>query len=134
MSAIAKALRSAPAAKAGRVSTAAQDADLTVGPECRWFQVGQAAPVDLTRRRAIRLILIRLVETQQSAPGKANSLDDLIEAGWPGEAMYGDSGASRAYVALSKLRKMGLRELLVTQDDGYLFAAKTRIATVGTDS
>ena len=97
-----------------------REAAIALAPDGRWFQIAGYAPHDLTRRRALRLILLKLVEHHRDARGAAVSLDELIDAGWPGEKMVGDTGSSRAYVALSKLRKMGLRDLLKTRDDGYL--------------
>jgi hypothetical protein len=45
--------------------------------------------------------------------------DDLLAAGWPGERMRADAGAHRVRVAISTLRKMGLRDVLRTEEDGY---------------
>ena len=47
------------------------------------------------------------------------TLPELLAAGWPGENPSHEAGLNRVYVALSSLRKMGLRELLHSGDDGY---------------
>lgn len=78
-------------------------------------------PIDLSRRRAMRLIVAALADKRESEPGKGMSLDDILEAGWPGERVIPEAGANRVYVALATLRKMGLREVLLSRDDGYLF-------------
>jgi hypothetical protein len=44
---------------------------------------------------------------------------ELLEAGWPGERVLPDAGANRVYVALATLRKMGLKEVLKSNDSGY---------------
>jgi hypothetical protein len=47
-------------------------------------------------------------------------LDALLQAGWPGERVVPSAGANRVYVALTTLRKLGLRHFLLSRDDGYL--------------
>lgn len=120
------AMQSGPAVSSSEIG---QEAAMSLAPDGRWFQIAGHAPHDLTRRRALRLILLKLVGHHRDACGEAVSLDELIDAGWPGEKMIGDTGSSRAYVALSKLRKMGLRDLLKTRDDGYLLDPEAVIET-----
>ena len=55
------------------------------------------------------------------------TIHDLIAAGWPGETPIGDSGQNRCYVALHRLRSLGLREIIERVDDGYRLAVGTRI-------
>jgi hypothetical protein len=61
-----------------------------------------------------------LVDARLHSPGAGLSTERLVQAGWPGQRMAVESGANRVRVAMSTLRRMGLRELLVTRDDGYL--------------
>lgn len=70
---------------------------------------------------ASRAVLWRLVQALGEARAKGESLDvhALLQAGWPGESPTGASGLNRVKVALSTLRKLGLREVLVRTDDGY---------------
>ena len=96
---------------------------LTVGDEARWFRVGDAEKVDLSKRRAPRLILLRLVEMRAKSPGRGVTLDEVIAAGWPGERIQPEAAAARAYTAIKTLRELGLGELLVRRDDGYLLDA-----------
>lgn len=89
---------------------------LALGPAASWFRVAQEPRVDLSRRRPLRLVLDRLARPT----GKAHlSWDDLLAAGWPGEKMRADAGAHRVRVAISTLRKMGLRDVLRTEEAGY---------------
>jgi hypothetical protein len=44
----------------------------------------------------------------------------LAEAGWPGERILVEAAATRVRVAIATLRKLGLREVLLTRDEGYL--------------
>ncbi|MBX7190789.1 MAG: hypothetical protein K1X94_01950 [Sandaracinaceae bacterium] len=89
---------------------------LALGPGALWFRVASEPRVDLSRRKPLRLILDRL-----AAPSDKTHLawDDLLEAGWPGERMRADAGAHRVRVAVSTLRKMGLRDVLRTEESGY---------------
>ncbi|MEZ4315756.1 MAG: hypothetical protein R3F14_47675, partial [Polyangiaceae bacterium] len=57
---------------------------------------------------------------QREAPGTGVSLDELREAGWPGERMAAASAANRIYVALHQLRGLGLQERVIRTQDGYL--------------
>ena len=44
----------------------------------------------------------------------------VFEAGWPGESALPDALAGRVYSAISKLRRMGLGEVLVRPEgEGY---------------
>ena len=47
---------------------------------------------------------------------------------WPGETIRPDSATNRLYVAISKLRKLGLHDVLRTGDDGYELAARVEVA------
>jgi predicted ATPase len=90
--------------------------NLTIGSEARWFRVGAGDQVDLSKRRAPRLILRRLLETRK----RAATLEEIVEAGWPGERIQTEAAAARAYTAIKTLRELGLGDILVRRDDGYL--------------
>lgn len=91
-----------------------------MGPQARWLQLPGDEAKDLRRRKAMRLILERLVLEHHERPGAGLALEVLLEAGWPGEKVMASAGANRVYVALTGLRKLGLRKLLLSRDDGYL--------------
>ncbi len=95
---------------------------LAVGEEARWFRVGSGETVDLSKRRAPRLILAALVEARAKSPNHGISLDEVIAAGWPGERIQPEAAAARAYTAIKTLRELGLGDILVRRDDGYLLA------------
>ena len=94
--------------------------ELVISDDGRWFQAPGREKVLLGRRRSLRLVLCRLLEEHTARPGAALTVDALLEAGWPGERVLPHAGAARVYVAVSTLRKLGLREVLVSRDDGYL--------------
>ena len=75
---------------------------------------------NLSRRRAMRLILAKLVEQRRSSPGESLSAVDLMDFGWPGQTLQAEAGFNRVYVTMASLRKQGLKDLLVRDDDGYL--------------
>ncbi len=93
---------------------------LVIGRDGRWLQTPGDEPKDLRRRKAMRFILVRLADEHRANPGAGLSLEVLLEAGWPGERVMPSAGANRVYVALTTLRKLGLRKVLLSQDDGYL--------------
>ena len=92
---------------------------LTVGEDARWFRIGDGETVDLSKRRAPRLILQKLADARAKSPGHGVTLEEIIAAGWPGERIQPEAAAARAYTAIETLRELGLGELLVRRDDGY---------------
>lgn len=112
-------------------TTKAPALSLVVDREARGFslvgdQRGDAA-VDLSRRHALRLLLRALVEKQRAEPNSALSADDLLAIGWPGEKVLATAGNTRVRVAIATLRRLGLAQILITRDDGYLLDPKAII-------
>ena len=95
-------------------------ATLAVSTSGRRATTAEGVEIDLSTRAPLRRLLLALVEHRLSSPGSALTLDDLVTHGWPGEKLVGTTGPDRAYAALSTLRKLGLRAVLVRRDDGYL--------------
>ncbi|MFO0592323.1 MAG: tetratricopeptide repeat protein [Polyangiaceae bacterium] len=93
---------------------------LLLSPESRWLRIPGGNWLDLRRKGPARRLLQKLVERQREAPGAGVSLDDLREAGWPGERMQPSAAANRIYVALHQLRSMGLEDRVIRTADGYL--------------
>ncbi len=93
--------------------------ELRVGPDAAWIKAPDGSLQQLGNRAALRRVLLSLVEARLQSPGRALSLDVLIEAGWRGEQLPWETGVNRAYVLLSELRRMGLRSVLQRHDDGY---------------
>lgn len=80
-----------------------------------------AEAIDLRRRGPMRRLVVALAVMREEQPGVGLTVDALLEAGWPGERVLPEAGANRVYVALATLRKLGLREVLLSREDGYLF-------------
>lgn len=98
---------------------------LTLGPDAAWV----AAPDGARHRlgRAHRRILLALVEQYERARLQPLTIFDLLATGWPGESLIGDSGINRAYVSLTRLRQLGLRDVIERFDDGYRLAPTVRV-------
>ncbi|MDI1481333.1 tetratricopeptide repeat protein [Polyangium sp. y55x31] len=113
---------------AGRRGLAAPAEALVISDEGARFRLpGARASVDLSRRAPLRRILLALAKLRASAPGQTLPLDEIIRAGWPGERIGVDAAANRVRVALATLRKLGLREVLMTGQGGYLLDPATAV-------
>jgi hypothetical protein len=127
-----------------RLSLACSEAAITVRPSAplpapsalvvarsgQWFRAPHGERTSLDRRRPLALLLRRLAAERSETPGRALGWDTLLEAGWPGERVLAEAGAHRVRVAISTLRKLGLRDLLLTEPDGYLLRPDLQIALV----
>lgn len=107
---------SAPAERAGPHRGGA----LVVSPDGRWCRLPDGREVMFQRARALRLMMLRLVEERVRAPGHALSIAALFESGWPGERASPEAAHNRVYVGVSRLRKLGFQGLLLSRDDGFL--------------
>jgi len=98
-------------------------ARLAVGAEGRWFQLPGEDVVSLERWRSLQRVLARLADERRVRPGASLSVEALVLAGWPGERMLARAGATRVYTAIASLRRLGLREVLLSSEQGYMLAA-----------
>ena len=95
--------------------------ELVVWEGGRAFRLPRACdPVDLSRRAPLRRILDTLARRRLDAPGESVPVEEIVLAGWPRESISASAALNRAYVALATLRKLGLRDLIVTGAGGYL--------------
>lgn len=106
-----------PGHHAGRVVSTG----LSAHPHGYWYRLGHGEPVDLLKRRPLRRIFRHLLEMRIRRPGVGTDVDQMIEIGWPGEAMAESSGRARVYATIKQLRDLGLEPILLTGDDGYMF-------------
>jgi predicted ATPase len=93
---------------------------LEVGPSGRWFRMSGGTRVDLARRRPLRRVLRVLVESRRSAPGQPVAPAAIASAVWPDQQLAPKAAASRIYVVVAELRKLGLEEAIARQSGGYL--------------
>lgn len=84
--------------------------------------------VDLSRHHPLRRILAALARHRVDAPGDALGLDELLGAGWPDERIAQAAAINRVHVALTTLRKLGLRGVLQSGERGYLLDPTVAIA------
>jgi predicted ATPase/predicted negative regulator of RcsB-dependent stress response len=103
---------------------------LAIARDGRAFRAPAGEWVDLGRRRSLRLLIDALARARLESPGRGLDLEGLRAIGWPGERMLPEAAANRVYVALASLRKMGLRQVLISRDDGYLFDPTVELTLV----
>lgn len=68
--------------------------------------------VELGNRPVQARLLAALVESHADGECEGLDADALIERVWPGEQIMPDAARNRLYVAISKLRKAGLGDML----------------------
>ncbi len=101
---------------------------LELGPEARTLKLPSGDVLDLARRGPLRRVLLALARQHRDAPGTVLSADTLLSAGWPGERMLYESGLARVYMAVRRLRELGLESVLVTRDGGYCLDPATKLS------
>ena len=77
--------------------------------------------IELSSRPLLARLVFELAVARSEMPGIAVSRDDLIRTLWPGDLGSVAAKANRLWVAVSTLRKLGLTDLLVRSEAGYLF-------------
>ena len=102
---------------------------LVIAAGAEWFRVGDLAPVIIETRIPLRRLLLALGEMKRKDPGSVLSVTAAFEAGWPGERMRAESASARVYMAIRRLRALGLEEVLLTTEDGYALSSLVRIST-----
>jgi hypothetical protein len=95
-----------------------------------WFRAPGAPRVTLTRRATLARVLRALLDARRDTPDRALSAEELFQAGWPGERIRPASASGRVYVALTTLRNLGLRQLLLRSDQGYYLDPHANVETV----
>ena len=85
----------------------------------RWFESKAGGPVSLEARPLLASLLRALVGAHEADPDRTLSVADLLAAGWPGERVLLRAGAARVYVAITSLRKLGLRDVIERTPRGY---------------
>jgi predicted ATPase len=95
-----------------------------------WFRTPRGDVVSVARWRPLQRLLERLAERREIAPGEPLTVEALVSAGWPGERMLPKAGATRVYTAVASLRRLGLRDMLLRDERGYLLRTDVAIARV----
>lgn len=90
------------------------------------FEIG-GEEYDVSRRSRLRLTLLALAEALDRAPGTPLETHELFEAGWPGQRIQHEAMRNRVYNAVATLRKLGLGDVLLSLDGGYLLDPGLRV-------
>jgi len=93
---------------------------LVVADDGRWFQLPGGTPQDIERFGAARRILLGLVAVRQQSEPIGLDLDGLFASGWPDTRLSADSVRNRVHVELARLRKLGLKTVLLRKEGFYL--------------
>lgn len=97
---------------------------LLVGANGGWFHAPGRDRVDISRRDAPRRIFRRLVRHRHQFPGVPLHIEHLADVGWPEEDLSRTTAKNRVYRAVSTLRDLGLRDILLTREPGYLLSPR----------
>jgi predicted ATPase len=102
---------------------------LTVASDGSWVQLGEGARIVLARRVVMRRLVQTLVAARVGTPGRALEAATLIAAAWPGERMRVAAATNRLYVAITRLRALGLRDVIQQNGEGYLLDPEIDVET-----
>jgi hypothetical protein len=91
-----------------------------VADDGSWFRRPNGWRIEVGDRQHARAALRALLRARVDTPGRSLSTDDVLREAWPGERVRKRAGAMRVYVTISTLRDLGLRDLLVNGEGGYL--------------
>lgn len=112
----------------GRLGPAAAGpSELVVAPDGHWFRLPSGEKTTIRGRPVAGRLLLLLAKHAVTEPGKPVLAAELIAAGWPGEKIMPAAAQNRLYVAMARLRQLGLNELIRNEGDGYFVAATTRV-------
>lgn len=103
------------------------DDALVVGADGGWFRAPGGGRVGLERRRSLALLLDRLTGERLAHAGATLGSAALFAAAWPGEKAIATAASHRVRVAVATLRKMGLKDAIVTQPEGYALSSELRV-------
>ena len=84
-----------------------------------FFSVSGGQRIDLTTKGALRRIFRAIVQAHRTSPTGGLTVSEVFDAGWFGEQASPDAAAGRVYSAISKLKRMGLGNVLKRTDAGY---------------
>jgi hypothetical protein len=92
---------------------------IVIGRGFEWIETPNGKRHPLGRHGAMRRVVQALVHAHDGRDGAVLGVDQLLEAGWPGERPLPEAGKNRVWVAISTLRKLGLGDALQRWDGGY---------------
>lgn len=93
---------------------------LTVAMNGEWFELAGNPRTNIETRIPLRRLLLALAELKESQPSATLTSVAAFVAGWPGERATPKAAAMRVYTAIHALRRLGLDEVLVRRNRGYI--------------
>lgn len=95
------------------------NSSLFVARDGDYFTVSGGARVDLSTKGPLRRIFKAIVKAHRDDPRRGLTVTEVFDAGWFGEVAEAEAASGRVYSAISKLRRMGLIDILARTDEGY---------------
>ena len=77
-----------------------------------------------------RRVLWALAEARTKEAGHPLDVDAVLHAAWPGERVAASAGTVRVQNAIKSLRRRGLRDILVTDEGGFLLDPRVTLLRV----
>ena len=108
--------------------------ELVVWSDGSAFVVGTGAKVALSSSKALRRLLAHLARRREVAPGEPVTRNELVAHAWPDEMVAPEAASIRVRNAISRLRKAGLRDAIVTTRSGYLLDGTQPFRVVNAES
>jgi tetratricopeptide (TPR) repeat protein len=105
----------------------AREAPLVLSEDGAWLRL-PSGQVHKLRARPVAARLLRvLVDRALESPGAPVAAAALIAAGWPGEKILPKAAQNRLYVSMTRIRQLGLGDLLQNDGDGYFLQSNLRV-------
>ena len=95
-----------------------------------WVALPEGEPIQLGRYPVLRRTVEVLVEAHAADPNQALDVAQMLQRVWPDEKLRVRTARSRVYVAISRLRKMGLDTILDDDESGYRLRPNLRVVRV----
>ena len=92
---------------------------LFVARDGAYFSVSGGPRIDLSTKGPLRRIFRAFVKAHRDSTLAVLTVSDVFDAGWFGERALPDALAGRVYSAISKLKRMGLGDVLTRIETGY---------------
>ncbi len=114
------------------VGSGAEDASapFVLAEDGTWFRLPTGEVHKLRARPVAARLLRLLVDCALDAPGVPVGAESLITAGWPGDKILPKAARNRLYVTMTRLRQLGLGELLRNEGEGYFLRPGVRVRLV----
>jgi len=92
---------------------------LFVARDAMSFTLSGGARVDMSTKGPLRRVLHALVENHRVSPRRGMTVEEVFRAGWDDEDASPDAKAGRVYTAFSRLRRLGLADVIERTEAGY---------------